>query len=485
MLKQRIMKRRNSLTILLLLFNVLVYSQSTDIKRTHHWYFGENAGIDFTSGTAVADTSGNLNTLEGCASISDTSGNLLFYTDGIKVWDSTHAQMPNGFGLHGDWSSLNSTIIVPNPSIENIYYVFTTPAYAGHWTGFKALEYSIVDMSLNGGLGDVTTKNITLFTTATEQLGVVRHKNNIDYWVVAHQDSSSNFMSYLVTASGVLSTPVISNIGKYVPPYSASCWGCAVSGLKFSPSGCRLAVTYPNCDTLQIFDFDNNTGAVINPITLNFPFPWSACFSPDNNLLYVGSFDYNITQDRVYQFNLSSNTQSGIMASKTLLSTVTGSMATMQIAPDGKIYCTKYQDNYLAVINNPNITGAGCNFVANGFYLGGKLSLSGITNFVQSYFVNDTIDYSCPSVGITELIDGNSISIYPNPFSSQTTLQASDYFHDVTLKVYNYYGYLLKQVDNIYGELIIMQRDNLTKGIYFVQLTQSNKLITVKVVIVD
>lgn len=479
------MKRRNRITILLLLFNVIVYSQSTDIKRTYHWYFGENAGIDFTSGTAVADTSGNLNTGEGCASISDTSGNLLFYTDGIKVWDATHAQMPNGFGLHGDWSSQNSTIIVPNPGIEDIYYVFTTPAFAGNWSGFKAMEYSIIDMSLNGGLGDLTTKNITLFTTATEQLGIVRHQNNIDYWVVAHQDNSSNFMSYLVTASGVSSTPVISNIGKHVPP-SSPCWGCSVSGLKFSPSGSRLVVTYPNSDTLQIFDFDNNTGAVINPITLNFPFPWSACFSPDNNLLYVGSFDHNFSQDRLYQFNLSSNNQSGIMTSKKIISKVIGSQATMQIAPDGKIYCTKYKDNYLAVINCPNIAGAGCKFVANGFYLGGKVSLSGITNFVQSYFINVTNEYSCTSVGISELIDGNSISIYPNPFSSQTTLQASDYFHDVTLKVYSYYGQLVKQVDNIYGESIIMQRDSLAKGIYFVQLIQSNKLITtVKIVIVD
>lgn len=481
------MKRRNSITILLLLLNVFIYAQSPDLKRTYHWYFGENAGIDFSSGTAVADTNGVLNTLEGCASISDTNGNLLFYTDGIKVWNSTHSQMSNGFGLHGDWSSLNSTVIVPKPNSDQLYYIFTTPAYAGHWTGNTAFEYSVVDMSLNGGLGDITTKNTVLFSTAIEQLGVVKHKNKQDYWVVAHEAFSNNFKAYLVSSSGVSATPVISSVGFSNGGYTPICWGCAVSGLKFSPSGCRMVCTYPNNDTLEIFDFDNNSGTVLNPITINIPYPWSASFSPDNNLLYLGCYDYNISVDKIYQFNLSSNTAAGIHSSKvTLSSNDIGSMATMQIAPDGKMYCSKYQNNYLAVINNPNNPGVSCNFVSNGFYLEGKLSLSGLPNFVQSYFVNDTIEYYCPSVGISELVDNNSISIYPNPFSYQTTIQTDDYFKDATLTVYNYDGQLVKQIDNISGQTIILRRDELTKGLYLIRLKQDNKIITTaKLIITD
>lgn len=209
------------INLFLLQFLLFVYSfsQSTDIKRTHHWYFGENAGIDFSSGTAVVDTNGKINTLEGCATISDIHGNLLFYTDGKKVWDSTHTLMPNGYGLHGDWSSQNSAVIVPNPSHENIYYLFTTPAYAGNSSGFKALEYSIVDMSLNGGLGDLTSKNISLIPISTEQLGVVHHQNKVDFWVVGHEDGSNNFLSFLVTANGVSHIPVISSIGKNIDPF--------------------------------------------------------------------------------------------------------------------------------------------------------------------------------------------------------------------------------------------------------------------------
>ena len=49
------------------------------------WYFGVNAVINFNSRIAVAVTDGQLNTIKGCASISDNNGDLLFYTDGINV----------------------------------------------------------------------------------------------------------------------------------------------------------------------------------------------------------------------------------------------------------------------------------------------------------------------------------------------------------------------------------------------------------------
>ena len=89
------------------------------------WYFGENAGLDFNSGSPVSLNNGKLNTVEGCATISDNNGNLLFYTDGIIVYDRNHNIMQNGTGLHGDPSSTQSALIVPKPLDPNIYFVFT------------------------------------------------------------------------------------------------------------------------------------------------------------------------------------------------------------------------------------------------------------------------------------------------------------------------------------------------------------------------
>jgi len=99
------------LTFLIFLLNsVVIFAQG----EANHWFFVQNAGINFNNGTATS-TTGSLNTIEGCASFSDISGDLLFYTDGITVWDKNHTKMPNGQNLLGDPSSTQSAIIVPHP----------------------------------------------------------------------------------------------------------------------------------------------------------------------------------------------------------------------------------------------------------------------------------------------------------------------------------------------------------------------------------
>ena len=90
------------LTITCLLLCVkMVVGQNSQINRTNHWYFGGQAGINFTSGTAVADTNGQLSAYAGISSISDTLGNLLMYTEGQNIWNKNHQIMPNGTGLFG------------------------------------------------------------------------------------------------------------------------------------------------------------------------------------------------------------------------------------------------------------------------------------------------------------------------------------------------------------------------------------------------
>ena len=108
--------------LLLILFLAnLIYPQG----EANNWYFGEYAGLSFNSGVATPLYDGQLDTGEGCATISSPTGQLLFYTDGSTVYDRNHQIMPNGTGLLGDTSSTQSAIIVPNPSNPNIYYIFT------------------------------------------------------------------------------------------------------------------------------------------------------------------------------------------------------------------------------------------------------------------------------------------------------------------------------------------------------------------------
>ena len=158
------------------LLSQLLFSQG----EANIWYFGENAGLDFNSGNPVALTNGQLNTIEGCATISNSVGQLLFYTDGITIYNSNHQVMLNGAGLYGDTSSTQSATIVKKPGSATLYYVFTIDEEVNP-NGFC---YSIVDMSLDGGNGAVTsTKNILVYTPTCEKLAVVKHANNTDFWI--------------------------------------------------------------------------------------------------------------------------------------------------------------------------------------------------------------------------------------------------------------------------------------------------------------
>ena len=88
--------------------------------------------------------------------------------------------------------------------------------------------------------------------------------------------------------------------------------------------------------------------------------------------------------------------------------------------------------------------------------------------------------------GTQELSSLNKFHIYPNPFSTQITLQTDKFFKEATLTVYNLQGQTVKQIDNLSGQTIIFNRGNLPSGLYFIRLTEENKVIAAdKLVITD
>jgi hypothetical protein len=119
--------------------------------QTAIWYFGENAGIDFRGGAPMAIAGGQVNTIEGCTSIADPGGNLLFYSDGVNVWNRLHQLMPNGTELKGHFSSTQSSLIVPHPANSALYFLFTTDESGYYDYSNDGVYYSVVNMCLNGG----------------------------------------------------------------------------------------------------------------------------------------------------------------------------------------------------------------------------------------------------------------------------------------------------------------------------------------------
>lgn len=344
------------------------------------WYFGQFAGIDFRSGTPVALTNSAMSQYEGCASISDKEGNLLFYTDGMKVWNKNHSIMQNGTDLMGHPSSSQSGIIVPKPGSDSLLYIFTVPIELNP----DGLRYSLVDMALNNGLGAVTDeKNIFLVSTTEEKVTAVRHGNGTDIWVITHIWDSRDFYAYLVTKDGV-QEPIITSIGIYHEGTIGT-----HGYMKASPNGKKLVLVVRKIESFELFDFNNETGVLSNTIT----FPpigtlYGIEFSPDNSKLYTGQY---FNGQHIYQFDLSSDDPEIIKNSRKTIGSVSNiHLGALQLAPDNKIYVSKHDnlvgDSYLGVINAPNELDINCDFVEDGFYLAGKKCIWGLPNFIQSFF---------------------------------------------------------------------------------------------------
>ena len=374
--------------LLLLVTLTQVYGQ----KEASNWYFGWHAGLKFDSTSVKAVKDGKTNYWLGFgSSISDENGNLFFYTDGDTTYDRHHHRMPNGYGLNGKYHS--ETVVVPNPSSNTIYYVFTIGLDDfGDHSAF--ISYSTVDLTLNGGLGDVTEKRHVLFSPTTKLLAAILHANGRDIWVVAHEWNTNRFLSYLVTAAGVSETPVVSAIGSVH-------WEVGIEKqMHFSPDGDKIAVTsstLPVVNSLEVFNFSVVSGKVSNLIfsvsdrtdPLNFRHLKGVEFSPDGKFLYASNSD-NSGPARIFQFDLSSGSQASILNSAVALpSPLSVAEACMQLGPDGKIYIAHGSGIVsltLSWINYPNKKGLACGYEES------KVDLAGASGmclylpiFVENY----------------------------------------------------------------------------------------------------
>lgn len=386
---------------IIIIFFLSLYATATYAQREGNiWYFGNFAGLDFNSGSPVALTDGQLNTNEGCATICDANGDLLFYTDGISVWDRRHIVMPNGSGLMGHSSSTQSGVIVPKPGYQNIFYIFTVDDKLQPG-GFR---YSVVDLSLNGGYGDVNaTKNVLLTTSTTEKITAIKHANNTDIWVIMHEWGNNNFRSYLVTVNGINTVensvpgyPVVTSTGYN---HMGTVYN-KIGYMKVSSTADKLALGIYDMGRIQVFDFDNSTGVMSNPVMINnandYLGAYGIEFSPDGSRLYasVGISDAP-TRSRLYQWDL---TAADIPASVTEIFSLSNSMinqiGALQLGPDRRIYVARADELSLGVINNPNGLGSACNYADLSVNLSGRYSKLGLPTFIQSFFNFEAVAHS-------------------------------------------------------------------------------------------
>ncbi len=447
------------------LLNFFVAGNLFAQKEANIWVFGNGAALDFNSGSPIPFSVDSFTSVEGCASIADSNGHLLFYTNGETVWSKNYSIMQNGNGLLGGLSSTQSCLIVPQPSHPNIYYVFTTDELEN--SGLYGFRYSIVNMSFNGGNGKVVLKNQLLFSPTTEKLAATKHSNGIDFWIVGHNETN-DFYSYLLDSSGINNLPIISSV--------ASIMGQGDSQTKFSRDGSKFA----SAGIVGIYQFDNSSGIISYTLSLGCA---SDCygveFSPNSNLLYVSGYS---SPPVLYQYNLLAGSDSDIINSKIVIDTFNVTGGQLQLGPDGKIYCAQSNypqgENFLSVINSPNSIGLSCDYQDSAVSLGeSKVCYLGLPNFCASFFSNFYNE-------VKSVDNSNVISIYPNPFTEDFQLSITGAETDAEVSIYNIIGQQQEHLNISHSKSIrqTLSLRNYSAGVYLVSITVNGQRFMRKVV---
>lgn len=411
-----------------LLFLLVGITSAAFGQNAHmNWHFGNGVGLNFATGNPVPFSGSMITTQESCASVSDNSGNVLFYTNGITIWNKNNSPMPNGSGLLGNTSS--QCIAIPRPGNPDKYYVVATDAMFSDPS--NGLTYSEVDMSLDNGNGDVTSfKNISLSPSGGEWLTAVPHANCTDTWIITHGNTSNPvFMAFHVSASGIDPTPVITDLG-----YSVV-FNSTAGIMKPNGAGTLIAMTRPFMDGIvDLITFDPATGIATGSSNLHANTSnrsYGLEFSRSGNKLYVGEFSFG----KLFQYDM---TASNIAASRTEIGdlSVPGEAGQLQIAPNDKIY-VNYNvfpagSNFIGAINNPETPGTGCGFVQNAVSFGPS-TINGLPWHYNPLVPN----LNTPNLGPdTIMCAGSVIELNPQVPSGNATFLWSDGSTNPTLSVH-------------------------------------------------
>jgi hypothetical protein len=390
---------KNIYLIILLLISCNTISAQ---KHDYIWVGGEqNYLSDTTRGGLVVDFKQSppltfrkrreLELFISTSVISDTAGNIQVYTDGCDIANGvTDEILPNGHDINPGYvnefqchtsggvgsytAGLQSSLFLPFPDSINKYYLFHKRIKYVYQPSFDVITdvlfYSIVDMQLNNGEGDITHKNIPLMedTLSYGMMTAVKHANGKDWWLVTPRRTGSDIYTFRVTSQGITDTILHTNIGLSLTPEQEG------SGqIVFSSDGSTMALCTPY-NGINIYDFDRTTGQLSNfrqyPIEfISIKPDFIGCtFSPNGRFLYITAIK------EIFQYDLSS---SDIPGTRVLLDTWDGfsdplpaTFLTCQLAPDCKIYVqTNQQARWLHVIHNPNLLGTDCSFQQRGFKL--------------------------------------------------------------------------------------------------------------------
>lgn len=442
--------------------------------------YGETT-IDWISGTAVMDSVQiPMDFRHTFASIADSLGNLLFYTNGYYIADASHDTMANGTGINpGAYANYvpdgfllsQGALILPVPESDSLYYLIHNSADGYSASPPNSISYSlyltVIDLSLNGGLGEVIVKNQVIISDSLNSGKIIscKHANGRDWWIICHRVNSDIFYKMLLTPNGIVSITTQS-IGSVRTDDAGQ--------LKFSPDG-RFLAYYHYFDGLDIFDFDRCSGQLSN-VVIDTTLPYiqgnvGLEFSPNSRFLYVS----NIL--KIYQYDMNS---ANLLNSQIIVAEYDSFFDTLPIlltlfcspmlAPDGKIYITTGNStHYYHVIEDPDSLGLSCSFNQRGFIIP-YWYFNTIPNH-PNYFLGALDNSPCDT--LTSLNEDKELvflNVYPNPATNVINILIRPENATKQLCIYSSEGRLVEKIIiSPWTQYIKLNIESFADGIYLLK----------------
>ncbi|RLD42177.1 MAG: hypothetical protein DRI89_07900 [Bacteroidetes bacterium] len=382
-----------------LLLTIMLFQLVSAQNQANIWYWGGNSGLDFNSGVPVNLPERNINSGNAMSVMCDTNGNFLFCCNAERILNRDGLIMPNGLNIIGSSNASMGALIVQQPGSDHLYYVFTV---SRDYPDNNGMYYSVVDMNLDGGLGDVTSeKNIPLDRAwaASNKLTSVRHANGEDIWILTRNFKTDQwYVAFLLTSTG-LSTEGVMSLVQWRDDNNNE------GSMKVSPNKKYLAAAYRRHglanqaykQSLDICSFNASSGDIDILYTLSKnPNYWTEQyqpraveFSPDSKLLYITYYDEGDDKlMELYQYDMQ-YIEDSLQFKESEIFIARGPVNGLQLARDGKIYCTTPKHGviteYLSVIHEPWKRGAACNYQANAVYLDGRTTNHFLPNMLLDH----------------------------------------------------------------------------------------------------
>jgi len=399
-------------TVLIITITFIAIQSVFAQNEANVWYFQHKCGLDFNSGIPEILNDGFINTGWANASISDSLGNYLFSVDWDHIYNKDGIMM-NGTGFEN--ADISGKAIVKWPNQNGMYLLFTTKSGGG-------FNYSIIDMNLYGGLGAVIEKNIPVESAfdASGRVAVVKKESSENIWIITRKYIEDAFATFLIDENGFNSNPLIS-----VMPDRDENASILYGYIKISSDKKIIISSYNMYGEIEVCSFDSSNGRIEYLYTIRTPvigpYPIKGIeFSPDAKYLYACYDILNNNTSVIYQYDMKLISDSALFKDSGIL-VGTGPIWGLQLARDGKIYCTPHytapeaDQYYLSVVHKPWIRGEGCQFEKN--------NLNFFPHDVGWTLPNILVDYLLRFEWTGETCQGYPIQFKPNFIPMPQTIQ--------------------------------------------------------------